>query len=182
MRSNGPMLRTHLHGAYIRNHPGCCLTFSPVSPLDAAERSRRPRRPDLGVGYPAFLAAVWPVASGLIVGAARWLIKDRMEVTGGRWGLDGAEAVLKLRALRGNGDSMTTSATTSSRKDTATTTAATSRPAISRHYHPKHHPTTGMSYLWKSRTRYDMYRDSLDRRQRYHVDERRPRPHPAHPL
>ena len=27
-----------------------------------------------------------------------------MEVTGARWGLDGAEAVLKLRALAGNGD------------------------------------------------------------------------------
>jgi hypothetical protein len=54
--------------------------------------------------YPAFLAAGWPVASGLIEGAARWLIKDRMQVTGARWGLDGAEAVLKLRALVGNGD------------------------------------------------------------------------------
>ena len=54
--------------------------------------------------YPAFLAVGWPVASGLIEGAARWLIKDRMEVTGARWGLDGAEAVLKLRALIGNGD------------------------------------------------------------------------------
>ena len=54
--------------------------------------------------YPAFLAAGWPVASGLIEGAARWLIKDRMEVTGARWGLDGAEAVLRLRALVGNGD------------------------------------------------------------------------------
>jgi len=54
--------------------------------------------------YPAFLAAGWPVASGLIEGAARWLIKDRMEVTGARWGLDGAEAVLKLRALVGNSD------------------------------------------------------------------------------
>lgn len=54
--------------------------------------------------YPAFLAAGRPVASGLIEGAARWLIKDRMEVTGARWGLDSAEAVLRLRALRGNGD------------------------------------------------------------------------------
>jgi len=54
--------------------------------------------------YPAFLTAGWPVASGLIEGAARWLIKDRMQVTGARWNLDGAEAVLKLRALAGNGD------------------------------------------------------------------------------
>jgi hypothetical protein len=54
--------------------------------------------------YPAFLAAGRPIASGLIEGACRWLVKDRMEVTGARWGLDGAEAILKLRALAGNGD------------------------------------------------------------------------------
>ena len=54
--------------------------------------------------YPGFLAEGWPVASGLIEGAARWLVKDRMEVTGARWSLDGAEAVLKLRALVGCGD------------------------------------------------------------------------------
>jgi hypothetical protein len=54
--------------------------------------------------YPAFLAAGRPVASGLIEGACRWLVKDRMEVTGARWGLEGAEAVLKLQALVGNGD------------------------------------------------------------------------------
>jgi hypothetical protein len=56
------------------------------------------------LNYPEFLAEGWPVASGLIEGAARWLVKDRMEVTGARWGLDGAEAVLKLRALVGCGD------------------------------------------------------------------------------
>jgi hypothetical protein len=54
--------------------------------------------------YPAFLTAGWPVASSLIEGAARWLVKDRMQVTGARWSLDGAEAVLRLRALEGNGD------------------------------------------------------------------------------
>ena len=29
---------------------------------------------------------------------------DRMDITGARWSVDGAEAVLKLRALRSNGD------------------------------------------------------------------------------
>jgi hypothetical protein len=29
---------------------------------------------------------------------------DRMDLTGARWGLPGAEAILKLRALRSNGD------------------------------------------------------------------------------
>ncbi|MDT0470111.1 hypothetical protein RM764_45650, partial [Streptomyces sp. DSM 41699] len=32
------------------------------------------------------------------------VVKDRLDITGARWGLAGAEAVLKLRALRSNGD------------------------------------------------------------------------------
>jgi hypothetical protein len=32
------------------------------------------------------------------------LVKDRMDITGARWGLPGAEAILKLRALHSNGD------------------------------------------------------------------------------
>ena len=32
------------------------------------------------------------------------LVKDRMDITGARWGLDGAEATLKLRALASNSD------------------------------------------------------------------------------
>ncbi len=34
----------------------------------------------------------------------QYLVKDRVEVTGARWGPKGAEAVLELRALRKNGD------------------------------------------------------------------------------
>jgi len=45
-----------------------------------------------------------PIASGVIEGACRHLVKDRMEITGARWGLQGAEAVLRLRALRCSGD------------------------------------------------------------------------------
>lgn len=40
----------------------------------------------------------------MIEGACRHLVKDRMDLTGARWGLDGAEAILKLRALISNGD------------------------------------------------------------------------------
>jgi hypothetical protein len=40
----------------------------------------------------------------VIEGACRDLVKDRMDITGARWGPDGAEAVLKLRALISNGD------------------------------------------------------------------------------
>lgn len=54
--------------------------------------------------YPTALANGWPIATGVIEGACRHLVKDRMDITGARWGLDGAEAVLKLRAMRANGD------------------------------------------------------------------------------
>ena len=54
--------------------------------------------------YPKALKQGWPIATGVIEGACRHLVKDRMDLTGARWGLDGAEAILKLRALRSNGD------------------------------------------------------------------------------
>lgn len=54
--------------------------------------------------YPKALAAGWPIATGVIEGACRHLVKDRMDITGARWSLAGAEAVLKLRAVRCNGD------------------------------------------------------------------------------
>ena len=45
-----------------------------------------------------------PIATGVIEGACRHLVKDRLDITGARWGLAGAEAVLKLRSLRSSGD------------------------------------------------------------------------------
>jgi hypothetical protein len=45
-----------------------------------------------------------PIGTGVVEGAVRHLIKARMECSGARWSLRGAEAVLKLRALRMSGD------------------------------------------------------------------------------
>jgi len=56
------------------------------------------------LNYPTALASGWPIATGVIEGAVRHLVKDRLDLTGSRWGLNGAEAILKLRALRTNGD------------------------------------------------------------------------------
>lgn len=44
-----------------------------------------------------------PIATGVIEGACRYIVRDRMDKTGARWSVAGAEAVLKLRALRTNG-------------------------------------------------------------------------------
>lgn len=54
--------------------------------------------------YPRALAQGWPIATGVIEGACRHLVADRMGITGARWGLPGAQAMLWLRALRANGD------------------------------------------------------------------------------
>ena len=56
------------------------------------------------LNYPTALAEGWPVASGVIEGTCRYLIADRMDITGARWSVNGAEAVLKLRAVRANND------------------------------------------------------------------------------
>ncbi len=45
-----------------------------------------------------------PIAAGAIGEACRHLIADRLSAGGARWGLDGAGAVLTLRAVISNGD------------------------------------------------------------------------------
>jgi hypothetical protein len=56
------------------------------------------------LNYTTALASGWQIATGIIEGAARFLIKDRMDITGARWSTPGAEAVLRLRAVIANGD------------------------------------------------------------------------------
>jgi hypothetical protein len=56
------------------------------------------------LGYATALSKGWPIATGIIEGACRHIVKDRMDITGARWSLAGAEAVLKLRALIATGD------------------------------------------------------------------------------
>jgi hypothetical protein len=54
--------------------------------------------------YDELLKAGAPIASGVIEGTCKHLINDRLDVTGARWSLIGAEAVLRLRALVKSGD------------------------------------------------------------------------------
>jgi hypothetical protein len=59
---------------------------------------------DTYLRYDTALANGWPIATGVIEGACRHLIGDRLDITGARWGLPGAEAILTLRALIDNDD------------------------------------------------------------------------------
>jgi hypothetical protein len=53
--------------------------------------------------YAEYLAAGYPIGSGVAEGACRHLVKDRMEQTGMRWTVEGAQAMLHTRALYLNG-------------------------------------------------------------------------------
>ncbi len=54
--------------------------------------------------YGEALKSGFPIASGVIEGACRHIINDRLDITGARWSLKGAEAILKLRSLKSSGD------------------------------------------------------------------------------
>ena len=54
--------------------------------------------------YDEYLAKGYPIASGVIEGACRHVIKDRMERAGMRWKVPGAQAMLHLRVIHANGD------------------------------------------------------------------------------
>jgi hypothetical protein len=54
--------------------------------------------------YAAYLRRGWPIGTGVIEGTCRHLVKDRMELSGMRWTISGAGALLALRAVNENGD------------------------------------------------------------------------------
>ena len=54
--------------------------------------------------YDDYLQRGFPIATGAIEGACRYLIKDRMDIIGARWGFERAEAILKLRSIKQSDD------------------------------------------------------------------------------
>ena len=92
------------------HHPDPAARRRP--PAQAGQRARQdhPQDPVLPadkqpyLDYPRALANGWPIATGVIEGACRHLVADRMGITGARWGLQGAQAILWLRAIAASGD------------------------------------------------------------------------------
>ena len=56
------------------------------------------------IDYASFIAQGLPIATGIIEGACRHLVRDRLDITGARWNVRVAEAVARLRAVRASGD------------------------------------------------------------------------------
>jgi len=73
-------------------------------PVDKAANYLLKRRRWGMMRYDELLTIGAPIATGIIEGACRHLINDRMDLTGARWRLPSAEAVLRLRSLLSSGD------------------------------------------------------------------------------
>mgnify|MGYP000508907465 CR=1 FL=1 len=71
--------------------------------LDAAAASERSNGQYSGIRRIAREGGL-PIATGVVEGACRHLVKDRMDVTGARWSLNGAEALLRMRSLKASND------------------------------------------------------------------------------
>jgi hypothetical protein len=78
--------------------------YSPAERAGADECARYLDNKNGYLDYATALKKGWPIATGIIEGACRHIVKDRMNITGARWGLEGAEAILKLRAVIATGD------------------------------------------------------------------------------
>lgn len=78
------------------------LSAEERKPVDTAARYLLKRKGMMH--YDELLALGAPIATGIIEGACRHLINDRMDLTGARWRLPSAEAVLRLRSILSSGD------------------------------------------------------------------------------
>lgn len=50
--------------------------------------------------YEDYLSKGYPIGTGVIESACSHVVKQRTEITGARWGINGAESVLKLRSVK----------------------------------------------------------------------------------
>ncbi len=49
--------------------------------------------------YDEYLSKGYPIGTGVVESACSHVVKDRMEISGARWGINGAESVLRLRSV-----------------------------------------------------------------------------------
>lgn len=58
----------------------------------------------LFIRYGEAISHGWPIATGVIEGACRHLVRARLDGSGARWSVEGAEAILVLRSVHLSGD------------------------------------------------------------------------------
>jgi hypothetical protein len=75
--------------------------------------------------YPTALTKGWPIATGIIEGACRHIVKDRMDLTGARWSLDAPKPCSNYASSEATATLRTTGAFTSHKSTSAFTDPAT---------------------------------------------------------
>jgi len=93
---------SHIAAGMRRSATRRSLSKKKRAPVDACARYLLNHKRYLH--YDLYLEKGFPIASGVIEGACRHLIADRMQFAGCEWRLPGAEAVLRLRAIKSSGD------------------------------------------------------------------------------
>ncbi|MGI0054083.1 MAG: ISKra4 family transposase, partial [Thermoplasmata archaeon] len=111
----------HADGQLLRVLHGRAKAVAATLASAAAKTRKSPRKRDLDLSdvdravtyltgnhqhmkYDKALEKGWPIATGMIEGACRFVIEDRFGITGARWSPEGAEDILKIRAVVVNGD------------------------------------------------------------------------------
>lgn len=97
LRGNARNIASGLRRAATR----CGLSKEQRKPVDTA--ANYIENSESRLRYDESLLKGFPIATGVIEGACRYLVKDRMDLTGARWRLTSAEAVLRLRSLKASG-------------------------------------------------------------------------------
>ena len=54
--------------------------------------------------YDQYLSHGYPTGSGVVESACSHVVKNRMETSGARWGIGGAESILQLRSISKSND------------------------------------------------------------------------------
>jgi hypothetical protein len=54
--------------------------------------------------YDQYLSGGYPIGTGVVESACSHVVKDRMEISGARWGISGAESILRLRSIAKSND------------------------------------------------------------------------------
>lgn len=71
------------------------------APVRACYRYLKNRKPQLD--YPTARERDWPIGSGEIESAHRYIVQQRLKLSGAWWTPDNAKAMLALRVTRANG-------------------------------------------------------------------------------
>jgi len=56
------------------------------------------------MNYDQYLSEGYPIGSGVVESACSHIVKDRMEISGARWGINGSDSILKLRSVAKSND------------------------------------------------------------------------------